>query len=314
MKALYRFFESVQLAIVLFLLIAVFSILSTLVPQGKTQEFYTGLYGSATALLIAGSGLSLYNQSLLFLIPMVLMVLNLGVCMFERLVRRAREHKPKRFGPDLIHAALLVLCVGSLVTAGKRTEQSFTMGSGDEVALQGGYRMSLVSFVSAAYPDGRPKSWTSTVDVTQDSKPVLSAYPIQVNHPLSLGFLNVYQSTYGTEALVQLQGADGKLTSAAVGQSLTVGESELVLAGTQKTEEGLAVRVEEWKNQQKVGSRLERAGDKLGPFNLVSVSEREVTGLNAVNDPGSLPVLLALLIGLSGFVLTAVQKKKGDSI
>jgi hypothetical protein len=66
MKALYRFFESVQLAIVLFLLIAVFSILSTLVPQGKTQEFYTGLYGSATALLIAGSGLSLYNQSLLF--------------------------------------------------------------------------------------------------------------------------------------------------------------------------------------------------------------------------------------------------------
>jgi|GEM_PF-5232849 len=76
----------------------------------------------------------------------------------------------------------------------------------------------------------------------------------------------------------------------------------------------LAVRVEEWKNQQKVGSRLEKAGDKLGPFNLVSVSEREVTGLNAVNDPGSLPVLLALLIGLSGFVLTAVQKKKGDSI
>jgi cytochrome c biogenesis protein ResB len=142
---------------------------------------------------------------------------------------------------------------------------------------------------------------------------VLSAYPIQVNHPLSLGFLNVYQSTYGTEALVQLQGA-GKLTSAAVGQSLTVGESELLLAGTQKTEEGLAVRVEEWKNQQKVGSRLEKAGDKLGPFNLVSVSEREVTGLNAVNDPGSLPVLLALLIGLSGFVLTAVQKKKGDSI
>jgi cytochrome c biogenesis protein ResB len=118
------------------------------------------------------------------------------------------------------------------------------------------------------------------VDVTQDSKPVLSAYPIQVNHPLSLGFLNVYQSTYGTEALVQLQGADGKLTSAAVGQSLTVGESELVLAGTQKTEEGLAVRVEEWKNQQKVwivNGTIEKADanflgglffDKVGDTNV----------------------------------------------
>ena len=46
LSALYRFFRSVRLAVVLILIIAVLSIVSTLIPQGRDPSFYFRSYGA----------------------------------------------------------------------------------------------------------------------------------------------------------------------------------------------------------------------------------------------------------------------------
>ena len=308
MKAIYKFFRSVKLAIVLLIIIIVFAILSTLVEQGKGEDFYRRAYQPALANLVLASGIANFSSSLIFLVPMGMFIISLGVCTVDRLVNRARQGVARRYGPDLIHISLLVLCVGALVTTSLRKEQYFTMGPGDAVALPGGYQMSLVAFDFQKYDDGRPKAWISTVDVTLNDKKVRSGYAIEVNHPLGMGLLKVYQTSFGNE--LSLAGPDGTVSSMSSGQGLPNGDTELYFADTRRIGDGpndLVAVIEEWKGQAKVNTREGKAGDRFGPYTITAL--RQVTGLTAVRDPGFIPVLVALIIGTFGMALTTLQKK-----
>jgi len=172
--------------------------------------------------------------------------------------------------------------------------------------------MSLVSFESQKYEDGRPKAWISKVDVTINDKPRLKGFAIEVNHPLKLGILKVYQSSFGTEAVLHLADASGHITAVSTGQSIRVGDREFYFAGTKRTGDGpkdLKASIEEWKGQEKITAGEEGTGDALGPYRIDALYEREVTGLTAVRDPGFIPVLAALILACLGLALTTIQKK-----
>jgi len=313
-NSIYKFFKSIRLAVVLILVIILFALLSTLIPQGKSLEEYKAMYSPALYWLVTASGLQNYTRGLLFWVPLALFILNLGVCTIDRLVSRARRKAAKHFGPDLIHVGLLILAVGAIITASVRREQDFNMSVGDKVNLPGGYSMSLTDFQYLQYPDGRPKAWISTVDVDKDGQAFRKGVKIEVNHPLAIGLLKVYQTNYGNDASMNLVDEGGAPATMKMGEGLRSGDTILGFASTHPAADpakGIAARIEEWKGQNFVAARDVVAGDELGGYKVISVSAREYTGLRAATDPGFIPVLIALIMASTGLVMTSFTKSKG---
>lgn len=101
LNALYRFFKSVRLAVVLILLITTLSLLSTLVPQDREDAFYKENYPPALNGLIAALSFNRFFSSVLFIVPVVMFSLNLGACAVDRLVRQSRSEAGNSMAPTL---------------------------------------------------------------------------------------------------------------------------------------------------------------------------------------------------------------------
>lgn len=314
MNALFRFFRSVRLAIVLIAVIIVFSILSTLIPQGKSAAELLGAYGPFLGKLIVLSGLGSYTSSLIFYVSIGLFILNLSVCSVDRFVKRLKSKAAKHFGPDLIHLSLLVLAVGAIVTTTVRREQDFTMAPGDAVNLPGGYTMSLSNFEFLQYPDGRPKAWISTVDLKQGDRVVRQGYKIEVNHPLSVGMLKVYQMNYSSEVAVDFVEPNGSVQTMHSGEGFTMGSDSLILTGARRADDpsqGWIAQFQQYRGNAAVSGFEFAPGEKLGQYTIRGISARQLTGLRAAVDPGFIPVLIALILMGIGLTMTSIHKSKG---
>jgi cytochrome c biogenesis protein len=94
MRSLWRFFSSVKLAIVLFILVTLASILGTLIPQGRDAAEYAARYGGAAGLLTSLRLTRVY-QSAWYLALLLLFAVNTIVCTLSRLGPKWR----RAFGP-----------------------------------------------------------------------------------------------------------------------------------------------------------------------------------------------------------------------
>jgi cytochrome c biogenesis protein len=101
MKRIIKFFTSIRLAIVLLIILAIASILGTLIPQRRTLEEYGARYGQMAGLLMKLQLTGLYH-SIWFLALLFLFAVNIIVCTLERLgpkyrraVRPRIENDPK---------------------------------------------------------------------------------------------------------------------------------------------------------------------------------------------------------------------------
>jgi hypothetical protein len=308
MIALYRFFKSVRLAVVLILVITALSLLSTLVPQGRDDAFYREKYSPALHGLITTLDFNHFFNSLLFLAPVGMFMMNLGVCAVDRLARRLRMKSEKRFGPDIVHLALLVLIAGGLITAFAREEKDFSMSQGQETTLTSHYAIKLLSFEFLKYANGSPRAWISTVDVYRDGVLEAAAFPIRVNHPLRLKGVAVYQTTYENQATLLFKDGSGAEVSARIGQGFEDGDSFWYIADV--VEEGASQKAlfREYKGNELVSMRKLAVTESLGPYTLAGISQKMVTGLRAVNDPGFIPVLVGVALLAFGLALTFLQK------
>ncbi len=90
MKAIWRFFSSVKLAIVLFIVLVLASILGTLIPQQQTPAEYQARYGSLWR-VITGIDLGNLYQSAWFIGLLLLFTFNLVVCSLARLTPKLRK-------------------------------------------------------------------------------------------------------------------------------------------------------------------------------------------------------------------------------
>jgi len=100
MKSLIRFFNSVQLAIVLLIIITLASILGTLIPQNRTMAEYTLHYGQLANVLVNLEITKLY-QSVWYVGLLLLFSLNLIVCTLTRLTPKWR----RAFNPKIENEA-----------------------------------------------------------------------------------------------------------------------------------------------------------------------------------------------------------------
>jgi hypothetical protein len=307
---LYRFFKSVRLAIVLILVITVLSLLSTLVPQGREDALYRDMYSPALYGLITTLDFNRFFKSVLFIAPVVMFIVNLGVCAVDRLVRHSRTKGQKKFGPDVVHLALLVLIAGGLVTALARQEKDFSMSQGQEVQLTSRYTIRLLSFEFLKYANGSPKAWISTVDVYRDGTRESAAFRIRVNHPLRLKGIAVYQTTYENQAAFFLRDSTGAEVTARIGQGFSYGDSFWYLSDV--VEEGGTQKAlfQEYKGNDLVSMKKLAPTESLGPYTLISITQKMVTGLRTVTDPGFVPVLIGVALLAFGLALTFLQKKR----
>jgi cytochrome c biogenesis protein ResB len=313
-NVLYKFFRSMKLAIVLIGVIVVLSILATLVPQGMPDHVYRAQYSPALYALVTSLGLQRFFSSVLFLLPVLLFTINLGVCAADRLITRARTRAKRRYGPDLLHLGLLVLVAGGLVTALGRRETSLSLVDGQEAQAGKGYVVRLLSFQFFKYDNGMPREWISTVRVTRNGREEVISFPLKVNHPLRLPGMTLYQAAWNIAGTLTLTDTDGKEVSPQPGDYFEQEGTRWEFTAFEQSGEAWAVSFSQFKDKDlaPVQTRHLRAGDSIGPFAVKAISARQSTVLKAVSDPGLAPLLAALVLLLAGLGLTFIQKR-GDS-
>lgn len=314
MNALYRFFRSVRLAVALLLGITVLSMLSTMVPQGQPESWYRDSYAQGLAAVVLATNFDNFFSSVFFLVPTALFVVNLATCTVYRLVSRARTGAPSRHGPDLVHVALLVLAIGGITTALTRRERYFTLGAGDIVEINGRYRIELLDFRLQTYESGRPRDWISTVRVFRDGETLLEEYGIEVNRPLRLGLLRIYQTSFDTEGVVRLTDSEGRVHELTRGKGVPVGTDTLrYLVAFEASTPGVYTAVfRDVRGETVAAVSRATAGDTVGAYTIQEIEARELTGLTAGRDPGYIPVLIALVLGCVGLALTFIQRNRGE--
>ena len=309
LTSIYRFLRSVKLAVVLLLLITAASILATLVPQGEDPAFYQATYGAKSAWLITALNFDRFFTSFLFLLPAVLFVLNLGVCTVDRFARRIRNKAKKRFGPDILHVGLLILILGGIITFAGRQEGYITMSEGDTAQIPGGYAMSLLSFEFLTYESGVPKDWISTVSVSKDGTTVVEEFAIEVNRPLKIGNVKLYQSSYSAESSLTVADMAGTRYDVEVNSIIPAEEGAFIFRGIESVPGNLEVGVfDTWLDHEITGRVRIGLDEKVGDYKIVELYSKMSTGLQAVIDPGYTTVFIALFVVLLGLSLTYIQK------
>ncbi|MBN1412642.1 MAG: cytochrome c biogenesis protein ResB [Spirochaetales bacterium] len=311
MKALLDFLKSVKLAVVLIGYITITSIMATLVPQGREVEYYLHNYPDLLSWLIVNTGFHQFFRSLLFLIPAVFFFVNLSVCTIDRFVREIRGKKKKRFGPDILHAGLLLLVIASLITALTRQESQIFMAEREQYRIQDKYVIGLNSFETQLYADGRPKDWISRIDVFKDDDLLVHDFPIEVNSPLSVDGMMIYQVDFSEQDRVLLGGENKDVHSLAVrdffksnGEVFSIDSISVNSANAALNTAG----IRKWTDQSPGRPVIYKVSDKVGAYEILKISREDLTGLQIIKDPGAVPVVIALLIITLGLCVTFLQK------
>jgi hypothetical protein len=305
-----RFLRSVKLAVAIILVLTALSICATLVPQGKEAAFYERAYPLLLGQVLGATGFADFFRSVPFFVLTALFALNLAVCAVGRMVDRMRAGAPRRFGPDIVHLGLLLLIAGGALTFALRTEKTFALGEGDRAEISPSYSISVLSLEYRRYDNGAPEAWISTVAVFHGNEVEIPSASIAVNKPLRLRGVALYQSTFGAQGTLRLKDGEDAYTLSS-GQGFKSGDSALYFTGVEKKPDGdWAAVFEQWEGDALVSRTSLSAGDPLEPFIVVGVEGRFVSGLLAVDDPGALPVIIALAVVGIGLSLTFIQKRR----
>ena len=285
------------------------SIFATLIPQGKEVAFYYATYPEFLGSLIIALQFDQFFSSMIFVIGTLVFTASLATCTVDRLVREFKGKRRKRFGPDIVHIGLLVLFVGGLVTFLGRKEVFFYIAEGEEVRIADSFVLQLESFEYFTYETGRPRDWYSTVDIYEDDVLIIDDYTIEVNNPLAVGSVDVFQTSYGNRPRTTVTDANGKSFILDLGSYVRLGDEIYLFDDVVQDPLGGYLGVFElWQNQAMISSQVVAPGERLGSFTVGTVEIREVTGLQAVRDPGYLPALIGFILCLLGLTLTYAQK------
>jgi len=163
---IYDALRSVKLAAALIVLIAILAAAGGIIPQGRTIQFYAQRFPGTGEKLILALGLDRIFTGLPFLALASLFTVNLTICSFHRFASEMRKPRAnRRHGPDLLHIGLLIFVLGGILSSRTRTEAFIYLGKGQAARLPNGALLTLVDLREERYPDGRPKSWESSVAI-----------------------------------------------------------------------------------------------------------------------------------------------------
>ncbi len=318
---LYDALRSVKLAVVLLVLLALFAIAGGIVPQGKPADFYLSRFPGLESAIILRLGIDHVFSSLAFLLISAVFVLNLTICTFHRLTGEFSKPRGKRrHGPDILHLGLIVLMFGGILTARTRTETTINLRKGESADLPDGAKIVLVDTTYEQYPDGRPKSWESTVEIhggpSQASSAAVEAqhgarqFRIRVNAPLRRKGYSIYQQNWHTEKEVVLKDPMGMSFPLEPGMRAATKDG-FVLCMALVPEEATTRAV--FLLEQNGMRTVVRAapGEKIGAFTFSGYLDQSISGLAIVSDRGYPFVAAGFILVILGVFMTYIRKLKG---
>lgn len=249
---IWKLLTSLELAVVLVLILAAFMVVGALVPQGMDDEFYLKAWDEATYHTLRDLGLLGIFHKAIFLVPAVLLGVNLLCCSLDIL----RQFLPKAITARyvvsaLYHVALVGMFVGFFATYlfSYGGELTLKPGEAARVPLKKGetawaklaprlglqappneesaYRLRLKSFATTyVEKEGRifVKDWLSELEVVDDGA-VAAAKRVEVNDPLVYGGMKYYQAFFDQKIKFDV---DGKARELEPGEPLRLGDETLM--------------------------------------------------------------------------------------
>lgn len=158
---IWKFFSSIKLTIWLLSIIAVFSLIGTLIPQNEEAAFYIERYGRLGHQALLKTGLTNIYGSWWFILFLIFFSLNLAVCLLNRFSLKIRA-----LGSTISHLSILIIFLGALIgmffghkgfiriREGEEIS-SFIARNGQEVNL--GFVLRLNDFIYTEHIDPKEK-------------------------------------------------------------------------------------------------------------------------------------------------------------
>lgn len=313
-KSIYNFLKSVKLAVYILTILTIFTLLASLIPLELESGYYLERYGLLGRLIVL-SGFHNFFRSGPFFILMMLFMINLSLCTFHRIKGHYRRGKVKNVGPDIIHIGIIVIVLGGTLSLFTRGEQFKWFAQGDNFQLYDRYELKVAAVEFIKYPDGRPKDWITHIEL-REGDGAIKAVSIEVNGPLKVGNLTIYQNSYNEQHALRLADAEGK--------EFTLKSKDIVpIGGVDHLFKGIdSIRADEADYEELVflrrvgggslGTDYERVSfrpdEMIGSYKVVDYRSQLHTGLNFVRDGGLIPVWAGIILVLLGVCWTYTIK------
>ncbi|MCP4229328.1 MAG: cytochrome c biogenesis protein ResB, partial [bacterium] len=233
LKKFWAVLTSLELAVILIMILAVFQIFGSIVAQNMDYEYYEKAWSKETYEIIKGIGLLNVFSSPLFVIPAVLLGINLGACALDIVARFFYKKSTHRdFVSALYHLSLFAMFAGFFSTFLISYGDTVTLNPGEETTItrkwsdtnwkrfgtrfgwyvppdtETDFKIRLESFDTYNVEMGGElfvEDWISSLQVIEDGK-VVEEKAIEVNDPLVYGGLKFYQIMYEQTIAFEVDG------------------------------------------------------------------------------------------------------------
>lgn len=309
-KKIFRFFKSVKLAIVLIIIGIIISIIGTVIPQGRGFSYYHNNYPALISKLISTLKLNEIVNSPLVIILVILFFINTSICTGSRIYKRLKQKAAKRFGPDIIHIALLILIIGGFLSVSKRTENDLYLTQGETAVISKDYEIELNDIEYQSYDSGEAKNWLSKVSIYKAGE-LIEQFQVSVNKPFKLDKFTIYQMSYQLQHSVLLNYRESSTVVLQKGDLIDLSSGIYQYQGNKldsNLQKAEFINYDSKLNEQKVLG----VNDFLDEIQIKKVNIKEQSILKLTEDPGAGIVFFALFMLIAGLGLTLIQKMKDN--
>lgn len=202
-RKIFMFLRTMKFGIAMLIIIMLFSIVGSVIPQGQEEHFYHSMYSETISNLILNLKFDNIYNSALFGILFLLLIINLSMCSILRFgkIIKNLQSKPSRsryFGSWVLHLGILLVIV--FYTYGNMT--FFSEGvygvPGTVQQLEGTeYKVRINDFKVDYNSDGSVNQYTSNIDLLDYSGDKLESSSASVNNPVRFEGYTFYQTSYG---------------------------------------------------------------------------------------------------------------------
>lgn len=305
-------FSSNVFAVSLLGILAVVSLLGTLIPQKEGPELYLKLYGEVFYRFFSLLNLTDLYASPFFYIILGLLGLSLFACSFNRLLTLLKGRVDLyAWGSFFAHLSVLIIYAGVIYGSLAGFSSYVQIEKGKKIYEPSqGFFVGLNDFNAKFDQNGRPQAYTSDLSVYSQGNEVLRR-TISVNHPLIFRGIKFYQSNYGLNGLLEITGPDGgserfpiakgsSVIYAATGQLFHIAE----IFPDLQVLHGMALETYEPTAPlaliEDIGWLVQGKPIRWNGYALKLIGATEYTGLQVKKDPGVWLVYLGFLLLTAG--------------
>lgn len=311
MKKLLKLFASYKIALLTMSLLALFFILSTFIPQidaGSASLVAESLSFFSSIFTIIG--LDHFFSSALFYFLFSIFIINLSACTILRLLTQIKKKKNRRFGPDILHIGLLLLCAAGLISSIYRENYFVWLYKNARVKTPNDFILTLNDYKEEYYKDNRIKDYISIVTVEKNNTIVKDKYLLTVNNPLKIGEFELFQTSSRTNTQLVLS-RNKEETTLTNGNKFIINNIEYVFMGVQKSETSTAAAFTI--NSEKILLPLQTSytdKNQKEIFFVKELIEVKESGLSIIKDPGISLMYVGFFVVMLGLIVIVVYKLK----